>query len=106
MATTSVFVHANVVDIECFSVLQQYIVLYFSDLTKSVTQHATVVVHEYRIIAIAKHSAEFLFFIFSSVWFEQVGTNFVMHHVNLMQQIDNHFNIVVTRFTYHILTIV
>jgi hypothetical protein len=78
------------------------VVLDLSNLAKCVAQYTTVVIHEYGFAVVVEHGFKFQFIILGCVGFEQVWAQHVMHHIHLMQQLDNALYVILVSFSdYH-----
>ena len=65
------------------------------------SQYLLVIIDENRFAVIMKQGFQFMLIIFGSVRFEQVWAYHMMHHVYLMQQINDTPDIVFICFSNH-----
>ena len=82
------FVHAEVIEIQGLAVLQQAVVFHLRYLAERVAAHLTVIIHKDRLRFVAEQRLQFLLAVLGGVGLEQFGPQTVMHHIHLMQQID------------------
>ena len=72
MSAASVLVNADVVNVQRLDIFQQQVVLDLRHLAECVTQHATVIIHEYGLAAVVEHGFQFLLVILGGVRLEQI----------------------------------
>ena len=86
---SDVLIYADIIYIERLAVLHEPVVLHFVDLAESIALHAVIVIDKDGFAGIADHSGQLLLAILGGMCFEQIRTKAVVHHIYLMQQINN-----------------
>ena len=89
MLSTSLLIHTDVINIQRLDVVQQLVILDFRNHAEGMSQHFSVIIHEDRLAVIIKQVFKFPFIILCSIGFEQVWAYHIMHHVNLVQQLND-----------------
>ena len=89
MLAASHLIHADVINIQRLDVLEQFVILDFRNHTERMAQHLAVIENEDRLTVIIKEGFKFLLIILCRMRFEQVRAYHMMHHIYLMQQLNN-----------------
>ena len=102
MFATGFLIDTDIIDIQCLDILQQMMALHLCHHTKGVPQHLPVVIHEHGLTVVTEECFQFLLIILRRIGLKQVRAYPMMHHIHLMQQIDDASDIVFICFSDHI----
>ena len=83
--------------------MQQAVVFHFRYLAERIAKHNTIVIYEDRLGLVVEQQRQLLLAVLGGIGLEQIRSQTMMHHIHLMQQVDETRNVNYIRLSNHTL---